>query len=270
MRPLALICLLLCLTAAPVRGQVFLSELVTNSDIQPDSELTLLVLHGGDDDQLAAQLLGMLARPQTQALKQWVDNCNVKSLPITHVLAAHSHEDLLAKHAAFPIIALVEVQTRGEGAVWWSASPPELRVDEQWIAGTLTQYYQATMEAKARAPQQPQAELNGMPPYYIGDEPPAPYKPRRRPSILNPPTINVNHQAPDQINTNVTAGLNTESLRTLLITGGFFVLGMAILAYAIISHARTMADAETMDPEEYQRLYGAGPIEPTNQPTQGQ
>jgi hypothetical protein len=75
---------------------------------------------------------------------------------------------------------------------------------------------------------------------------------------------------PDQINTNVTAGLNTESLRTMLIIGGFFVAGMSILAYAIISHARTMADAETMDPEEYQRLYGAGPLEPTNQPTQGQ
>ena len=251
-----------------VAQQLFLGELVTNSDIEPDAELSLIVLHGGEDDQAARRLAEMLARPQTQALQQWVAQVNVQFLAITHALAEHSYSELLQRHPSYPIVALVQSPgTQGEGAIWWECSPPQLQLDEAWIAGSLTQYYLATIEAKQRAGLMPRgggsADLNSTPPGWISDEPPAPYTPRpRRPSILNP-QINHNVQVPDQIDTAVTANMGSETRQVVVLSGVFLVIASAMIAYAIISHGRTLADAETMDPQEYQRMFG--PMDPSQQ-----
>lgn len=246
-----------------------LSELVTNADIEPDSELTLLVLHGGEADQASAQLAAMLAQPRSSALQAWISQINIKFTDAGSSLAQR-HEDLFAQHPSLPIVALVEAPgTPGEGAVWWSSSPPNLRLDETWLATQLSNHYAATIEAKARAgTMQRSLDSNAMPPTYIGDERPQPYVPRpRRPSLINP-QINHNVDVPETIATNVDAGSRTEQMLTRLaiIVAAGFILGMIIGAWGRISAARTMADAETMDPEDYQRIYNAQPPEATQAP----
>lgn len=255
MNPKLFAYLLVSLLAAPVCGQIQIdtsgqdmSELITNAEIVPDSELTLLVLHGGNDDQAAIQLASMLAKPQTQALASWVKQLNVKFVQAGSVMAESKHRDLLTKHASLPIVALVEAPgTPGEGAVWWSAAPPSLPLDETQLAGTLTQYYTATIEAKAKATGQ--KEFNRYP--GLTDERPAPYQPPRRPSIINP-TVNVDHnvQVPNSITTSVEAGLRSDTQRGLLIAAAFIALGMVAIAGSIIASAVIRANAETQDPEE--------------------
>ena len=252
MRTLVLLLIMLCV-APLAHAQIELdlpelSELVTNADIEPDADMTLLVIHGGEQDQASLALADMLARPQTQAMAGWIAQLNIKFVDAGSPLAER-HSDLLSKHPSLPIVALIEAPgTAAEGAVWWSASPPTLQLREDWIASQLANYYAATIEAKARAgqlPAQPGGELNSMPPGWIGDERPQPYTPRpRRPSLINP-QINHNVDVPDAIATNVDAGMRTEQMLTRLaiIVGGAWLLAAFVNAWGRLQSARTMADA---------------------------
>jgi hypothetical protein len=234
------------LSDAEMQDSGLRAKVVTNGDLGSHKDFELLVI--GDN----GGLLQMVARPQTLELRTWVDRCEVIPMSDRDPRCVEHHQDLLRKHPEFPILALKE---KG-GAVWWSAGGSQIPQGEVAIAQTLNAYAQATEAARRRAPPQQPVQTKNLSlnqnyvdpgSYYLPRTGPQPFRPdnnSRRPLINPQVDVNVPQTLPQL---DVEGSVDQDTRRALYAIGGFFLLGMMVLGFAIVFGSSILANAVTDD-----------------------
>jgi hypothetical protein len=250
MKNAILLLMMLCLSPAAM-GQV--SRVVTNGELEPERAFHCLVMH--DQSNASAAVVTMLRQPRSQAMQQWMANCDLKLLdlnkPENLLVAKSHHQDLLAKHRnELPIVALVD----GTGGVWWSESGTRVAsMSEAAIASAFTEAYAATIRAAQASGQEPPVRADNRPaqsplmpsPSMQYDRVPGSggsyFMPRNMRSERQPlfnPKLDI--AVPDTITTQFNLATN---VIVLLIGGGF----IAIVCCLILSCGRVMAAAMTSE-----------------------
>lgn len=216
--------------ASPLLGEVF-----TNEDLAADTPFVLLLIHDGGST-VTQRLGAMLSRPQSPELLEWSRVATFQTIDGRSAEAAEKHGWLLAKYRGrLPIVALVQMQGTGPGAVWWDAGGEYLPTDELALAARLSDAYQRTIKAAEEQTPRPADRLrntgprarDGLDVHSLGG--------RDREPWINP---RVDVTVPDSVDTNVNAGLDEVSRDSIkfggMVLGGAFFGGCTVLGLCII------------------------------------